>query len=47
MNRFDSIPKNEFIEYMEFPTNKEFLEWLSELPDDLPIRIKNDVVHFK
>ncbi|MHA1994171.1 MAG: hypothetical protein ACW97Z_06495 [Candidatus Hodarchaeales archaeon] len=46
IKRIDSITKNEFIECMGFDTNNEFLQWLSELPDDIPIRVEMDIVYF-
>ena len=47
MKRFDKMPKEDFKEYMGFQTNKEFLNWLTSLPDDVPIRVEDDIVWFK
>jgi hypothetical protein len=47
MKRIDKISKDEFIEYMGFQSHNEFLEWLTNLPEDSAIRVEDDVVWFK
>ncbi|MHA2166773.1 MAG: hypothetical protein ACXAAT_13005, partial [Candidatus Hodarchaeales archaeon] len=45
--RIDSLPKEEFIEYMGFQSNNEFLDWLTGLPEDSSIRVEENIVYFK
>ncbi len=47
MKRIDNLPKEEFIEYMGFESNREFLDWLTDLPEDAPIRVEGNIVYFK
>jgi len=47
MKRVDRMTKNEFIEYMGFPSHRDFLEWLTNLPDSSPIKVENEFIYFK
>ncbi|MCK4848215.1 MAG: hypothetical protein KAT16_04250, partial [Candidatus Heimdallarchaeota archaeon] len=47
MKRIDSLSKEEFIEYMGFQSNRQFLDWLTELPEDSSIRVEENVVYFR
>jgi hypothetical protein len=47
MKRVNTIPKDDFIEYMGFQSNNEFLKWLTKLPDDVPIRVEENIVFLK
>jgi hypothetical protein len=47
MKRIDNLTKEEFIEYMGFESNREFLDWLTDLPEDAPIRVEGNIVYFK
>ena len=47
MKRIDKISKEEFIDYMGFSDNVEFLEWLIDLPEDSVIRVEENMVYFK
>ncbi len=44
--RVDKMTKNEFMEYMEFESSKEFLDWLANLPDESKIKLKEDIIYF-
>ena len=45
--RMDRINKTEFIEYMGFKNNKEFLEWLTNLPDESTIRLEEEILYLR
>jgi len=47
MKRATSIPINQFIDYMEFPNHKEFLEWLTSLSADSPLLLDGNMIMFK
>ncbi len=45
--RIDKITKDEFIDYMGFSNTVEFLDWLSSLPEESAIRVKENTVYLK
>ena len=47
MKRIDHLSKDEFIDFMGFQSNSEFLDWLTRLPDDSSIRVEGNIVYFK
>jgi hypothetical protein len=47
MKRVDSISKDDFMRYLKFTDISIFLDWLLDLPDDSPIRLKGDLIVFQ
>jgi len=47
MKRIDHLSKDEFIDFMGFQSNSEFLDWLTRLPDDSSIRVEGNIIYFK
>lgn len=45
--RMDKIDKEEFIDFIGFKDNKEFLNWLTSLPDDSTIRLEGNLLYFR
>ncbi|MHA2237123.1 MAG: hypothetical protein ACXAB2_01995, partial [Candidatus Hodarchaeales archaeon] len=45
--RLDKIDKEDFIDFVGFKNNKEFLDWITSLPDDSTIRLEDKTIYFR